>query len=153
MTALVTLMLFLYFLDWRLTLITLLPLAFAYICTLGTLNLIGHPIDIPGLMLTVVILGVGVDYTIYTVCGRRRYGAKTHPSHVLVYSAVLLSAASTLIGFGVLCFAEHSTLRSLGITSLCGIGYSLLGTVLLLPPLLDAYFPTGKADLESDCHP
>jgi uncharacterized protein len=144
MTVVVTLMLFLYFLDWRLTFITLLPLVFAYICTLGTLNLAGHPLDIPGLMLTVVILGVGVDYTIYTVCGRRRYGTNTHPSSILVRSAVLLSAASTLIGFGVLCFAEHSTLRSVGITSLCGIGYSFLGTILLLPPLLDAYFQPEK---------
>ncbi len=140
MTVVITLMLFLYFLDWRLTCITLLPLVFAYICTLGTLNLIGHPLDIPGLMLTVVILGVGVDYTIYTVCGRQRYGARTNPSYALVRSAVLLSAASTLIGFGVLCFAEHATLRSVGITSLCGIGYSFLGTILLLPPLLEAYF-------------
>jgi uncharacterized protein len=140
MTAIVVLMLFLYFLNWRLTFITLLPLVFAYICTLGTLNLIGHPLDIPGLMLTVVILGVGIDYTIYTVCGCQRYGTSSHPSYVLVRSAVLLSAASTLIGFGVLCFAEHSTLRSVGITSLCGIGYTLAGTFLLLPPLLNTYF-------------
>jgi predicted exporter/SAM-dependent methyltransferase len=152
MTAMVALMLLLYFLNWRLALLSLLPLVFAFICTLGTLNLLGHPLDIPGLMLTVVILGVGVDYTIYTVCGRQRYGARTHTSNILVYSAILMSAASTLIGFGVLCFAEHATLRSLGITSLCGIGYSFLGTALLLPPLLEAYFrprplkPGGTSD-------
>ena len=145
MTAVVTLMLFIFFLNWRLTVICLLPLVFAYICTLGTLNLIGHPLDIPGLMLTVVILGVGVDYTLYTICGRQRYQARTHTSNILVYSAILLSASSTLIGFGVLCFAEHATLRSLGITSVCGIGYSFLGTILLLPPILEAYFrPEGR---------
>lgn len=139
----VTLLLFLRFLNWQLTLITLAPLVFAYICTLGTLKLIGHPLDIPALMLSVVILGVGVDYTIYMVCGCQWFGTLNHPSHVLVRSAVLLSAASTLIGFGVLCFAEHSTLKSVGITSLCGIGYTLLGTFLLLPPLLQAYFRQG----------
>lgn len=138
--AMVTLLLFLQFLNWRLTLITLVPLVFAYICTLGTLNLIGHPLDIPGLMLSVVILGMGVDYAIYTVCGCQWYGNLDHPSHVLLRSAILMAAASTLIGFGVLCFARHATLRSVGITSLCGIGYSLLGTFLLLPPLLKAYF-------------
>ncbi len=138
--AMVTLLLFLQFLNWQLTLITLTPLVFAYICTLGTLNLIGHPLDIPGLMLSVVILGMGVDYAIYTVCGCQWYGTINHPSHVLLRSAILMAAASTIIGFGVLCFAKHSTLRSVGITSLCGIGYSLLGTFLLLPPLLKAYF-------------
>ena len=141
--VLVILLLLLHFLNWRLTLITLAPLAFAYICTLGTLKLIGHPLDIPGLMLSVVILGVGGDYTIYMVCGCQWYGTFRHPSHVLVRSAVLLSAASTLIGFGVLCFAHHATLRSVGIISLCGIGYTLLGTFLLLPPLLQSYFGQG----------
>jgi predicted exporter/SAM-dependent methyltransferase len=138
--VMVTLLLFLQFLNWRLTLITLTPVVFAYICTLGTLNLLGRPLDIPGLMLSVVILGMGVDYTIYTVCGCQWYGSADHPSHILLRSAVLLAAASTIIGFGVLCFAKHSTLRSVGITSLCGIGYSLMGTFLLLPPLLQAYF-------------
>lgn len=143
--VMVTLLLFLQFLDWRLTLITLTPLVFAFICTLGTLNLIGHPLDIPGLMLTVVIFGMGVDYAIYTVCGCQWYGTINHPSHVLLRSALLVAAASTMIGFGVLCFASHSTLRSVGITSLCGIGYALIGTFLLLPPLLKAHFRDDAA--------
>jgi len=148
--VLVTLLLFLHFLNWQLTLITLVPLVFATICTLGTLKLIGHPLDIPGLMLSVVILGVGGDYTIYMVCGCQWYGTIKHPSHVLVRSAVLLSAASTLIGFGVLCFAQHATLKSVGITSLCGIGYTLLGTFVLLPPLLQAYFrPRDKNEIQT----
>ncbi len=147
--VMVTLLLFFQYLNWRLTLITLLPLVFAFICTLGTLNLIGHPLDIPGLMLSVVIFGMGVDYAIYTVCGCQWYGTTNHPSHLLVRSAILMAAASTFIGFGVLCFAQHSTLRSVGITSLCGIGYSLLGTFLLLPPLLEAYFRQGDAQESS----
>lgn len=146
MAGVVVLILFLRFLNWQLTLITLVPLVFAYICTLGTLKLIGHPLDIPALMLSVVILGVGGDYTIYMVCGCQWFGTIKHPSHVLVRSAVLLSAASTLIGFGVLCFAEHSTLKSVGVTSLCGIGYTLIGTFLLLPPLLQSYFRPGGTD-------
>jgi predicted exporter len=144
MAVIISLILLCYFLSWRLTLITLLPLVFAYIATLGTLHLLGRPLDIPGLMLTVVILGLGIDYTIYTVCGYRRYGTSEHPNYTLLRSAVLLSATSTLLGFGALCFADHATLRSVGITSLCGIGYSLLGTILLLPPLLDSYFRTEQ---------
>ena len=138
--AMVTLLVFVQLLSWRLTLITLTPLVFALICTLGTLKLIGHPLDIPALMLSVVILGMGVDYAIFTVCGCQWYGTVDHPGHVLVRSAMLMAAASTFIGFGVLCFAEHSTLKSIGLTSLLGIGYSLLGTFLLLPPLLRTYF-------------
>ena len=143
--AMVAVMLFLQFLSWQRTLITIVPLVFAYICTLGTLRLIGHPIDIPGLMLSVVILGLGVDYSIYTVCGSQWYATLHHPSFALVRSAIVLSSASTLIGFGVLCFAEHATLRSIGITSLCGLGYTLIGTFVLLPPLLERFYARQKA--------
>lgn len=146
----VSLLTFVYFLNWRLAVMSLLPMLFAYICSLGTLNLIGQPLDIPSLMLSVVILGMGIDYSLYVVCGCQWYGGMQHPSHLLVKSAVILSAATTLIGFGALCFAEHSLLRSIGITSLCGIGYSLIGACLLLPPLLDRYFQTQSRPLSGD---
>ncbi len=135
----VTLLLFFFYLNVPLTLLTLLPPFFAYICTLGTLNIIGHPLDIPALMLSVVIFGMGVDYSIFCVRAHQRYRDIHHSSYVLVRVAVFMAGSSTLIGFGVLAFAEHSLLKSIGITSLLGIGYSLLGTFLLLPPLLNMY--------------
>lgn len=133
------LLLFFFYFSLQLTLITLLPAVFAYICTLGTLRLLHHPLDIPALMLSVVILGMGIDYSIFCVRAHQRYRIVSHPSYALVRVAVFMSGTSTLIGFGVLCLAEHSLLKSVGITSLLGIGYSLIGTFLLLPPLLDRY--------------
>jgi uncharacterized protein len=143
-TGMVVLLVFCQLLCWRLTLITLTPILFAYICTLGTLKLLDHPLDIPSLMLSVVILGIGIDYSIYIARSCQWFGTLNHPSHILVRVMVCLAGSSTLIGFGVLCFAEHAILRSLGVTSLCGIGFTLLGTVLLLPPLLEVYFRPGK---------
>ena len=145
----VAVLLFLVSMSLPLTVLTLLPSGFAYICTLGTMKLIGQPLDIPALMLlSIAILGMGIDYAIFCVRGHQRYRDVSHPSYVRVRSSVFLSAASTMIGFGVLCFAEHSLLRSIGIASLLGIVYSLLGTFLLLPPLLDRYF-SGKNREES----
>ncbi|HID69196.1 MAG TPA: methyltransferase domain-containing protein [Desulfobacterales bacterium] len=136
----IALLLLLFFASWQLTLITLLPPLFSYICTLGTMKLIGHPLDIPGLMLSIVILGMGIDYSIFFVRAHQRYRDPAHPSFTLVRMAVFMAGASTIIGFGILCLADHSLLRSIGITSLLGIGYSLLGAFLLLPPLLNFYF-------------
>lgn len=142
----VALLLFLVSLSLPLTILILLPPAFAYICTLGTMNLMGRPLDIPALMLSIVILGMGVDYAIFCVRAHQRYRDISHPSYSRVRSGVFLSASSTMIGFGVLCFAEHSLLRSIGVTSLLGIFYSLLGSFLLLPPLLDRYFSPGRME-------
>jgi SAM-dependent methyltransferase len=55
-----------------------------------------------------------------------------------------------MIGFGVLCFAEHSLLRSIGISSLLGIFYSLAGSFLLLPPLLSRYFAESSRKVPGD---
>lgn len=146
----IVLLLLLFFASWQLTIITLLPPLFSYICTLGTMKLIGHSLDIPGLMLSIVILGMGIDYSIFFVRAHQRYRDPLHPSFTLVRMAVFMAGISTIIGFGVLCLADHSLLRSIGITSLLGIGYSLLGAFLLLPPLLQVYFTKKGNDAASD---
>ncbi len=147
--ASVALLLFFFYLNIPLTLLTLLPPFFAYICTLGTLKLLSHPLDIPSLMLSIVILGMGIDYSIFCVRAHQRYRDVHHPSYILVRMTVFIAGASTLIGFGVLCVAEHSLLKSIGLTSLFGIGYSLLGTFLLLPPLLTWYFSVEREKIPS----
>lgn len=138
--AAVVVLLLIFFLDLKLTLIALVPVLFAMVCTLGTLNLLGHSMDIPGLILAVVVLGMGIDYSLFMVRSYQRYGRADHPSFRLIRSAVLMTAASTLIGFGVLANAEHVLLHSAGITSSLGIAYSIMGVFLLLPPLLKRHF-------------
>jgi predicted exporter/SAM-dependent methyltransferase len=140
LTLALTLLLLLFYLDIPLTLITLAPVVFAYVCTLGSLRLLHHPLDIPGLMLSIVVLGMGIDYGIFTVRAHQRYRSPAHPLYGQVRCSVLLAGISTLIGFGALTTARHTLLRSIGLTSFFGIGYSLLGAFLLLPPLLAWYF-------------
>jgi predicted exporter/trans-aconitate methyltransferase len=142
----VTVLVFFYFVDLTLTFISLLPVIFALISTLGTLKLIGHPLDIPGLMLAIIVFGMGIDYSLFFVRSYQRYGDPFHPYFGLVRMTVFLAGASTLIGFGVLSAARHSLLRSAGITSLFGIGYSLIGAFVILPPLLAYRLRTRQAD-------
>ncbi|MDJ0783164.1 MAG: MMPL family transporter [Desulfosarcinaceae bacterium] len=132
-------LLLLFFADLKLTLIALLPLLFAMVATLGTLNLLGHHLDLPGLMLAIVVFGMGIDYTLFFIRSYQRYQHATAPPFTLVRTAILMASASTLIGFGVMGTAQHALLRSVGLTSLLGIGYCLLGAFLILPPLLDRH--------------
>jgi len=122
---------------------------FALVSTLGTLKLINHPIDIPGLMLSIVVIGMGIDYSIFLVRSYQRYGDDSHPSFGLIRMAVFMASASTIIGFGALCFAEHSLLRSAGLTSLLGISYALIGAFLILPPLLKYLFQDRENDIST----
>jgi len=133
----VVLLLLIFFLDLKLTLAALLPVGFALACTLGTLGILNTPLGIPGLMLAIVVFGMGIDYALFFIRARQRYGDPRHPVCSLIRLAVLMAALSTMVGFGVLIFSEHTLLRQIGVTSLLGIAYALAGTFLILPPILN----------------
>ncbi|WP_020586042.1 MMPL family transporter [Desulfobacter curvatus] len=136
----VLILLFIFFLDIRLTIITMLPVFFAFIGTLGTMKLIGHNLDIPSLMLSIIVFGIGIDFSLFFVRSYQRYRNESHPSVELIRLAVFMAGVSTMIGFGVMCLAKHSLLQSAGLASLLGIGFCLAGAFLILPPLLRRYF-------------
>jgi predicted exporter len=152
----VVVLLFLFFADWQLALICLLPLVFAFVATLGTLRLMGRSLDIPALMLAIIILGMGIDYSLFFIRSYQRYRSAQHPGFSLIRVSVLMAAVSTLIGFGALCGAQHTLLRSAGVTSFLGIGFSMLGAFLILTPILESRFnrgiriPSGRSRDEMD---
>jgi predicted exporter len=76
----VFILLLFYFVDIPLTLIALLPVMFALVSTLGCLKLMGRPLDIPALMLAIIIVGMGVDYTLFLVRSHQRYDDADHPT-------------------------------------------------------------------------
>lgn len=117
----VLLLLILMLLDWRLVLAALIPLVVSLVCTLGTLHLLGRPLDIPGLMLAIVVVGMGLDYGIYFVRAHQRFLDPDHAVHRPVRLAVFLAGGSTLLGLGSLVFSEHSVLQSAGVTTSLGI--------------------------------
>jgi len=137
MTSLVA---FVYLLDWRLTLLGLLPTLFALICTIGTLNLLGETLGIPAIMVTVVVIGMGSDYALYLVRSYQRYMDEDHPSLGLIRLSVFLCFATTFMGFGALALSGHALLRNAGIALVLGIGYSFIGAVTITPPLLKHLF-------------
>ena len=136
----VVLIILLSFLDLHLTFIALVPVLFAMTCTLATLRLLSLPLDLPGLVLTIIILGEGVELSLYVVTAYQRYRRASHPYFSLIRSSVLVNSSSTMIAFGVLALSQHTLLRSAGITSLMAISYSAIGTFLILPPLLKRIF-------------
>jgi predicted exporter/SAM-dependent methyltransferase len=138
--AVTILVAFLYLLDWQLTLLGLLPTLFALICTMGTLNLLGEPMGIPTIMVTVVVIGMGSDYALYLVRSYQRYMDEGHPSLGLIRLSVLLSFATTFMGFGALALSGHALLKNAGITLALGIGYSFIGAITITPPLLKHVF-------------
>jgi predicted exporter/SAM-dependent methyltransferase len=126
----------LFFLDARVAAIALAPLGFSFVMTIATLRLIGHPIDIVGLILAVLIFGMGVDYSFSFVRVYQRCLDEHHPSHGPVRMSIFLASSATLIGMVTMIFAKHTVTHSAGIMATLAIGYCAIGAYVILPPLL-----------------
>ncbi len=126
--------------------LNVLLLAFAYrsprlavaACLPGCLGLAGTiailaashaPLNIVSASALVLILGCGVDYGIFALQGL------TGPSPVtgVESTGVVLTALTSLIGFGTLVLASYRALQSLGAAVALGIIISAAGAILLLP--------------------
>ncbi|EKD37036.1 MAG: hypothetical protein ACD_75C01283G0004 [uncultured bacterium] len=92
--------------------------------------LTGGQLNMMHLIMGLMVIGVSVDYGIFIVC------AKLAGQEKISERSVSLTAASSLIGFGVLAFAGHPALYALGVTVLIGIGVAWPTAILVSPALL-----------------
>ncbi len=133
-----------YFMDFILVLLALVPVAFALVSTFATYHFLHRPLDIPSLLLVVVVFGMGSDYPIYFIGAYQRYFDEHDPAMRPIRTAVFLNAGSTITGLGVLAFAGQAMLKSAGLSMVLGLGYALIGTVILLPPVLRVLYAPRK---------
>ncbi|MCL4477841.1 MAG: methyltransferase domain-containing protein [Deltaproteobacteria bacterium] len=133
-----------YFMDFILVILALVPVAFALVSTFATYHFLHRPLDIPSLLLVVVVFGMGSDYSIYFIGAYQRYFDEHDPAMSPIRTAVFLNAGSTITGLGVLAFAGQAMLKSAGLSMVLGLGYALIGTVTLLPPILRVLYAPRK---------
>jgi predicted exporter len=86
----------------------------------------------------IMVIGLSVDYGIFVVCSRLDNYEKSSAL------AVSVCATSSLIGFGVLAFASHPALHSLGITVLVGIGVAWPVAIFISPAFLREQKEAGR---------
>lgn len=121
----------------ELVLITLLPLAFGLLWTFGLMGWLGLPIDLMNSIFVIFVIGVGEDYSVFLVTSKLEEW-RGQPSQAAVNSAsVLVSALTTIFGFGVMVLANHPVLFSMGVTVLIGMGFAFLATLVLTPICMD----------------
>ena len=129
----------------ELTLIAFLPLAVSWIWIRGIMGLTGLQFNIVNIILATFIFGMGDDYSIFITEGLE-YEFWTGKKILHSYSnAVVLSAIIMFIGIGVLAFARHPALRSLGLVTVIGM-VTVVAMACYLPPIVYRWlhFKHGK---------
>lgn len=116
-----------------LTAATLAPLAAGLLWTFGAMGWMGLPVNLMNCIFVVFIVGVGEDYSLFLLTSKLDAWRGYPPRLAASSAAVLISALTSIFGFGVLIFARHPVLHSLGTTAFLGMVFSLVATVILTP--------------------
>lgn len=117
----------------ELTLVTFIPIVLSWIWTLGLMGLFGIQFNIFNIIISTFIFGLGIDYSIFIMRGllnQYKYGNGSLAPYKL---SILLSSITTIVGIGVLIFAQHPALQSIALVSIFGILSVVLISYTVLP--------------------
>ncbi len=143
--ALIVLMLFFWATEFKpmLAVIAVFPIVLVLLWVLGTMTLLDIPYNVVTALITALSIGIGVDYTIHVI---HRFteeleslgsveGAVTETLST-TGSALVGSALTTALGFGVLIFSPLIPFRQFGIVTGITILYALIVAIVVVPPML-----------------
>ena len=103
------------------------------LCLLAAMKTFGWSWNLLNLMALPLILGTGVDYSIFMQLALRRHGGDLKLAHQSVGKALLLCGGTAIAGFGSLGLSSNVGMASLGRVCAIGIGGNMLLSVFLLP--------------------
>ncbi len=133
MVGLILLSLWLAFRRFTEVFISLGILLLSGFCLLAAMKIFGWSWNLLNLMALPLILGTGVDYSIFMQLALRRHGGDLKLAHASVGKALLLCGGTAIAGFGMLGLSSNTGLSSLGRVCAIGIAGNMLISVFLLP--------------------
>ena len=134
-SMIVFMFLWLSFRNVLLALVAFIPMVVSMGLIIAIMQLFDMQFNIVNVILATFILGQGDDYTIFVLEGclqERKTGVALLPQYK---QSILLSALIMLVGIGVLIFAKHPAMYSLGVVTLIGMT-CVVSMAYFLPPLL-----------------
>ncbi len=110
--------------GFRKALRLIFPPAMAAAVALATAALLGWPLSLFNSLALLLVLGIGIDYSIFFAELDRQQ--LSSGEHLPTMFAILLSALTTILAFGLLSLSATPALASIGITVLSGIFIAFL---------------------------
>ena len=118
-------------LGWRKGLVALVPSVLSLAGGLAALAVTGHPVNLFSLLALVLVLGIGINYTLFF--------SNPRGTPLTSMLAITLAMMTTLLTLGMLVFSTTQAISSFGIVLVSGIF-----TAFLLAPLA---MPSNKENL------
>lgn len=112
-------------LGWRHGLKSLVPSLLSLGCGLATLALSGHTVNLFSLLALVLVLGIGINYTLFF--------SNPRGTPLTSLLAITLAMLTTLLTLGMLVFSTTQAISSFGIVLVSGIFTAFLLSPLAMP--------------------
>ncbi len=130
------------FKKWTAAFIVLVPLGMACVVLFGIMGWGGIPFDPATTLITSVMIGCGVDYTVQFLWRQRDEMAAGHSARRAVVKtiyttgqAIIFNAFAVMVGFSPLIFSSFSPIRFFGIMMVVSIFACLVGALVIIPAL------------------
>ena len=114
------------------------------LCLLATMATAGWSWNLLNLMALPLMLGTGVDYSIFIQLALRRHGGDQDMVRRSIGRALLLCGGTAMAGFGSLAWSSNPGMASLGKVCAVGIGANMMIAVFLLPAWWVVLSPKSK---------
>jgi len=133
-----------------------IPLVASILVLFGFMGYSGIALDAATALLSSIMIGVGVDFTIqYIWCFNLQiraglsYPEATSAAMRTIGRSIIINALSVMAGFGALMFSGFTSIRFFGYLVLISIGSCLIGALVIIPAFLMKYKP-GFLGFETD---
>lgn len=127
-------------------LITSIPLVISVIVLFGIMGITGVRLDVATALLSSMMIGVGVDYSIHFLWRYREERQELRPPKEAVLTTltttgrgIMFNALSVIVGFIILILSSFTPIRFFGILVVVSILSCLIGALIVLPALVLNY--------------
>ena len=137
----------------RLSLASIIPIALVIAWLLGFMSAFGYDLNVVTATIADISVGVGIDYSIHFTMRFREEWRRTGDRLAAIRltaeatgTALILSAATSIIGFLLLALAPMPVFAAYGLLTAVMIALSLLASLTVLPSLLYILTPGKEAN-------
>jgi uncharacterized protein len=124
-------------------LLGIIPLTISLVVLFGLMGITGIRLDVATALLSSIMIGVGVDYSIHFLWRYREERRQNRPATEAVITTltttgrgIIFNALSVIVGFVVLIISSFTPIRFFGILVLVSIISCLVGALVILPAMV-----------------
>jgi len=145
------------FRSLTIAIVAIVPNILAALSVLGTMGLLGLPLDMMTITVAAITVGIGVDDTIHYIHRFKEeikvdgnYIATMHRAHGSIGRAMYYTSVIIIFGFSIMVLSEFIPTIYFGLLTGFAMFAALMGALLMLPKLILITKPFGVAEPESE---